>query len=107
MNTDTSSWIFKSSAGDAYQRDDGTFFLRRADGSTKDLTKFEIQRFLRSISDQQLVDDALKEFECFLETQLGIKMPDDVRGAVVEKAKQAARAKGIISSTSVVTKIFE
>jgi hypothetical protein len=101
-------WIFKVSNGDvAYERPDGTFYLQRADGSIKDISKFEIQRFLSSLADQKLIDDAVKKLEDTLETKLGIKIPENVRKMVIEKTKKAARAKGLIKSTSVPGKIFE
>ena len=101
-------WIFQTSNGDtAYERPDGTYYLKRADGSTKAVTEFEIRRFVSSLRDQKLIDDAVSKIEKTLEAQLGIKMPENVRKAVIEKATKEARAQGLIKSTSVASGILD
>jgi hypothetical protein len=108
MNTEsTDVWVFKTSAGDAaYEGPDGTYYLRRADGSIKAISKFEIQRFVSSLADQKLIEDAANNLEAMLET-IGVKLPENVRKRVIANTWKEARAKGLVRSSSVVTKIFD
>jgi hypothetical protein len=99
--------IFKTSRGDAaYERPDGTYYLRRANGSIKLVSKFEIQRFISSLADQKAIEDVVDELEAKLEV-IGVKLPEDVRKTVIAKTWKGARAAGLVRSSSVVTKIFD
>jgi hypothetical protein len=108
MNTEpTDVWVFKTSEGDAaYERPDGTYYLRRANGSIKAISKFEIQRFISSLADQKVIEDAVNGLEATLEA-IGVKLPKNVRKTVIANTHKEARAKGLVRSSSVVTKIFD
>jgi hypothetical protein len=100
-------WVFKTSAGDAaYQRPDGTYYLRRADGSIKAITEFELRRFIASLADQKFIEDAVKELEAVLEN-IGVKLPESEREGMIARTWKEAHAQGLVRSSSVVIKIFD
>jgi hypothetical protein len=97
-------WIFKTNDGAVgYQRADGSYFLRRADGSEKALSEFELKRFLTSALDRKAVEDSLSE----LETALGFRLPADSRRTLIERVHRQARKGGLLRSSSPVIELLK
>ncbi len=105
MNTDV--WVFRTSRGDAaYQRSDGTYYLRYVDGSIKPLSEFEVQRFVSSAMDRKFIEDAANDIDAIFKA-IGVKLPENVRKTVIANTHKEAHTKGLVRSSSVVTKIFD
>jgi hypothetical protein len=53
-----------------------------------------------------VIEDAVNGLEAALEA-IGVKLPENVRKTVIANTHKEARAKGLVRSSSVVTKIFD